>query len=425
MNDFDILVVGGGLIGGAVALDLGRRGWRVGVLDPREPAAVAADSPYQLRVTAINRRSQAYLEGLGVWDDVAAIRACRFTRLGVWESGRLRDGVLFSAEELGTTHLGHFVENDVLQRALWHGHDAVADITRFAPATPQAIELRDELADETGEERHRIHLDDGSVLTAPLLVAAEGAESELRRRAGIPVDRGEYGQHAVAASVRLAGDSEWATPEITWQQFTPEGPRAYLPLGPNHASLILYTHGDRARSLLDRSPQAFRDALEHAFPEELGGIEEVGASGSFRIQHLHARTYTRAGVVLVGDAAHVVHPLAGQGANLGFRDAEVLGECLGDAGAAPFVNPSALARYSRQRRADNQLMLSAMTAFHQGFRVPGSFARNVRGVGLQAARFAGPARRAVMAYATWGTLPAGALLGGCTACASTRDAAEP
>lgn len=402
MHAFDTIVIGGGLIGGTIALDLARRGWRVAVLEPQPHRPVTPDDPFRLRVTAINRRSEAYLNELGVWQGVRSTgRAQPFSRLGAWELGRLEDGLIFSSSELcasdraGANHLGHIVENDVLLDALAQSLEAQPGIRTFSPAHPT------ELDPTFGDAR--VRLDDGTQLRAPLLFAADGAGSPTRNRLEIPVDSHDYGQHAVVAAVRL----ERADGDITWQQFTPEGPRAYLPLPHRHASLVLYTSPDRARTLLDRGEVGFHDALEHAFPDELGPIEAVLERGSFPIRRLHARSYVCEGVVLLGDAAHVIHPLAGQGANLGFRDAEWLGRHLPDAGdlgasVTDGALPRTLARYSRQRRADNQRMQSAMELFHRGFTFPGAWASRVRSAGLTVARYAAPFRRQALRYATWG-----------------------
>lgn len=391
MTNNNVLVVGGGMVGAAVAVDLGRRGIPVRVLEAQPPARPSRDEPPRLRVSALNGRSLEYLQALGAWPALDHERVADFNEVMVWDiaaSGRLH----FTAEDLGFDRLGVFLENDHLQAALLDTAATLESVQLDAPAAP--LDVR------PGEDGPRLFLEGEGELTPALTVAADGAASRLRDSAGIGVWEGDYGQHAVVATVRPNPPAG----QQTWQRFTPDGPQALLPLANGMASLVWYVSPDKARLLKAMSEADFIEAVEAAFPTDLGLIDGVYARGSFPIRRLHARRYWQDDVVLVGDAAHVIHPLAGQGVNIGLRDARALAEQIAEAyrRGLPASHPSRLAAYERERRPDNQLMQSTMTAFHVGFTAPlGPFAP-IRGLGLQIANHGGWLKRRVLRYAMEG-----------------------
>ena len=391
MNSNHVLVVGGGMVGAAVAVDLGRRGIPVRVLEARPPTRPTGDEPPRLRVSALNGRSIEYLKALGAWSALDHERLNDFDEMMVWDiaaSGRL----YFTAEDLGFDRLGVFLENDHLQAALLDTASMLESVQLDAPAAP--LDIR------PGRDGPRLFLEGEGELTPALTVAADGAASPLRDSAGIGVWEGDYGQHAVVATVRPNPPAE----RQTWQRFTPDGPQALLPLAAGMASLVWYVSPAKARLLKAMSEADFIEAVEAAFPTDLGLIDTVYARGSFPIRRLHAQRYWQDNVVLVGDAAHVIHPLAGQGVNIGLRDARALAEQIAEAHrrGLPASDPSRLAAYERERRPDNQLMQSTMTAFHVGFTAPiGPFAP-LRGLGLQIANHGGWLKRRVLRYAMEG-----------------------
>lgn len=387
----DVVVVGGGMVGAAVAVDLGRRGIPVRLLEARPAIRPTAPEAPRLRVSALNGRSIAYLQSLGVWSSLDGERIAPFDTLMAWDqaaSGRLS----FTADELGLERLGVFLENDHLQAALLEAASAL-DAVRFdTPATPPDI--------QPGPSGPRLFLDGADALRPALTVAADGAGSRLRDTAGIGVWEGDYHQHAVVATVRSNPSAE----RTTWQRFTPTGPQALLPLAGGMASLVWYVSPSKARLLTAMSEGDFVDAVEAAFPTDLGLIEHVEARGSFPIRRLHAQRYWQDQLVLVGDAAHVIHPLAGQGVNIGLRDARALAAQIAEAHrrGLPSGHPSCLAAYERERRLDNQLMQSVMTAFHLGFTAPLGPLAPIRGLGLQVANHGGWLKRRVLRYAMEG-----------------------
>jgi len=391
MDGEAIVVVGGGMVGGALARDLGRRGLPVRVLEASPPAPIAPAEAPRARVSALSRRALDYLEAIGVRERLDPARLAPFDRVETWDAGGGRR-LAFTAAELGVDSLGCFIENDYLQQVLLDSLAELPSVRLDAPAA--ALDIR---ADANGP---RLTLAGEGTLDPALVVAADGGRSRVREAAGIGVSRGDYRQHAVVATVRL--DPPAAT--TTWQRFNPEGPQALLPLAGGCASLVWYVDPPHARELVAREAEGFARTVEAAFPAELGRITEVLERASFPVARLHAERYWAAGTVLVGDAAHVIHPLAGQGVNLGLRDAEALAGRLDDAMARglPPDHPPTLVAYERDRRGDNLLMLQVMNALHYGFTTSLGPLRRLRGLGLGVADRAGPVKRRVLAYAVTG-----------------------
>ncbi|MBY5268463.1 FAD-dependent monooxygenase [Spiribacter salinus] len=388
MESNGVLVVGGGMVGAALAVDLGRRGIPVRVLEAHPPKPLTGDEPLRLRVSALNRRSISYLEEIGAWSALQPGRLADFDEVLTWDvsgSGRLH----FSAQELGLERLGVFIENEHLQTTLLDVARSQSAVQLDAPAPTLDI--------EPGDSGPRLELAGEGTLDPGLVVAADGAASPLRDAAGIRVWEGDYGQHAVVATV----DPEPAAARRTWQRFTPEGPQALLPLAGGAASLVWYVRPAKARELLALPEADFVRALEDAMPVELGRIAHLYGRASFPIRRLHARRYWRGNLALVGDAAHVIHPLAGQGVNLGLRDARALAEQIAEAHrlGLPLAHPPLLSAYERARRPDNQLMQSTMTAFHVGFTAPIGPLAPLRGWGIGLADRGGWLKRRVLRYA--------------------------
>ncbi len=391
MKPSDILIVGGGMVGAALAVDLGRRGIPVRVLEAHPPSWPEASEPPRLRVSALNRRSIAYLEEIGAWPLLDQTRIADFNQVMTWDisgDGRLS----FTADELGLDRLGVFVENQHLQAALLKAAAGLDPVQLDAPAP--------ELEIAPGADGPRLTLAGEGVLEPELIVAADGAMSPLREAAGIGVWEGDYQQHAVVASV-MPRPAAQAT---TWQRFTPEGPQALLPLAGGAASLVWYVKPEKAQALLALDEKAFIHAVEDAFPSDLGLIDTLYGRGSFPIRRRHARSYWKGNLVLVGDSAHAIHPLAGQGVNLGLRDAKDLAARIAAAHrvALPPAHPPLLAAYERARRPDNQLMQSTMSLFHWGFTAPLGPLAPVRSLGLRLAGHGGWAKRRVLRYALEG-----------------------
>jgi 2-polyprenylphenol 6-hydroxylase len=355
----DIAVVGAGPIGLATALLINRHAGipaaRITVFDRRLPAAgrKAADLPVDLRVFALSRASERILRACDAWDEIAATRAERYERMHVWHADvppRGSDALVFDAAETGERDLGVIAENAVLQAAL-------AAAARRAGIGFEELEIG-----SLAHERDAAVLGAGARgFRARLVVGADGAGSRVRELAGLGASRGDYGQTAIVAMIATARPHE----HTARQRFLGDGTLAFLPLADGRSSIVWSLPTARAEKLLAASPASFIDALEADFDGALGKLELVSERLRFPLWRLSAEHYVSARVALVGDAAHVVHPLAGQGANLGLLDAAALADVLGaalrereDIGAERILR-----RYERWRRSENDLMAAAIDAF--------------------------------------------------------------
>lgn len=383
---YDVVVAGGGMVGGALALALAQAEFRVLVVDPALPTSVADDAPPDLRVSAISCISVALLRRIQAWQRIDDRFCVPYRRLETWEWPSSR--VAFDAASLSLPELGFMVENRRLQQALWQGFADCGPLTLRCPASLDAMVHED--------GRWRLTLSDGSTVTSRVVVGADGAQSWVRRQAGIAVSGWQYRQSCLLLSVETEGEQQ----DVTWQAFHPSGPRAFLPLYGRWASLVWYDGAARIRQLEKLSLPALAREVQAAFPARLGAFTLHGAA-SFPLTRQHARDYVKPGLALVGDAAHTINPLAGQGANLGFRDAEALAEVLIEARRRdePWDTLAVLQRYQRRRRGDNLLMQAGMDAFYTAFSndlPPLMLARNL---GLMLAERAGGIKQRVLRYA--------------------------
>ncbi len=379
-------VVGGGMVGGALALGLAQHGFDVTLIEKAAPPAFDADSQPDVRISAISAASVDLLRGLGVWESVLAMRAHPYCRLETWEWETAR--VAFDAAELKLPRLGYMVENTVLQQALWQALEAHPGVTLRLPASVNAL------------HRHNgqplLTLDNGDELAVKLVVGADGANSQVRQLAGIGIHAWAYQQSCMLITV----ECEQAPGDCTWQHFTPNGPHAFLPLFDRWASLVWYDSPARIRQLQGMSMEQLGDEIARHFPARLGKVTPV-AAGGFPLTRRHALQYTREGLALVGDAAHTIHPLAGQGVNLGYRDVEALLDVLSSARSQgeDWASLEVLKRYQMRRMADNFVMQSGMDLFYAGFSNSLGPLRIVRNIGLMAAQRAGVLKRQALKYA--------------------------
>ncbi|TBW58482.1 2-octaprenyl-3-methyl-6-methoxy-1,4-benzoquinol hydroxylase [Marinobacter halodurans] len=364
---FDILVVGGGMTGAAAALGLCRQGWQVGLVEtasledavrPLDSAATVDD--FEPRVSALSLASQALLQTLGVWEAVTAERHCPYADMAVWDAdgtGRIH----FEAAAMGVPSLGTIVENRSLVRALMNAVSG-ASLELFAGVS---------VSGWTGDAGcHGIQLEDGRRLQADLVVAADGPQSRVRQWAGLPTREWDYDQQGIVCTVETAQPHQ----ATAWQRFSPTGPLAFLPLaneaGSDHFCSIVWSQDTaEARRLMALDDAAFTVELEAAIERQLGAVKAVSRRFAFPLRQRHAKDYVKPGLALIGDAAHTIHPLAGQGVNLGYGDVRVLLEemaRLRESGL-PAGEPSALARYQRRRKGENLAMMAAMEGFKQLF----------------------------------------------------------
>lgn len=393
---FDLLISGGGLVGLSLGVALADAGLSVAVIDREDPATAVA-APFDGRASAIARGSQQVLSAIGVWPHVGAEAAPILDiRVSDGQVGR-RPSRLFlhyDSDELGEGPMGHIVENRVLRRALQARVEELPGLTLFAPATLETA--------ERGAATVVARLADGRVLQAPLLVAAEGRNSPQRQNAGISVTTWNYPQAGIVCTLYHEFDHAGTAHE----HFLPSGPFAVLPLtdddkGRHRSSLVWTEKRELVSSLMKLDDAGFAAEIQRRFGPGLGQIHVEGHRWSYPLAMMHASRYYDRRLVLVGDAAHLVHPIAGQGFNLGLRDVAALAECLVEARrlGLDLGEASVAERYQRWRRFDNVAMLAATDGINRLFSNDLPPVRLARDLGLAAVNRLGPARRLFMRHA--------------------------
>jgi 2-octaprenyl-3-methyl-6-methoxy-1,4-benzoquinol hydroxylase len=350
----DAVVVGAGVVGSASALALARAGLRVAIVEAQEPAAWRADSP-DLRVFALAADASAFFESLGAWTSIASARANPYRRMRVWDAAGGSE-LVFDAEALGQPQLGHIAENGLLVDRLWAALSREPGIARHCPDSLASFEQ-----DEEGVD---VALASSTRLRAKLLLGADGAHSRVRELAGIDWRGASYGQRAIVAYVRTEKPHE----DTCWQRFLPTGPLAFLPCADGRCSIVWSLPEDEAARLLALDDARFLDELTRAFDARLGAVVETSPRRAFPLERKLAAHMLCGRVALLGDAAHVVHPLAGQGVNLGLRDAAALAPALGAAKkAGRDLAGTALQRWARTRESDNAVSSQAFDAINRVF----------------------------------------------------------
>jgi 2-octaprenyl-3-methyl-6-methoxy-1,4-benzoquinol hydroxylase len=384
--NFDVVVVGGGMVGAAVACSLGNSGMTVAVLEQEVPQPFASDQPHDLRVSALSVASRKILETVGAWSGIESRRLCPFRRMRVWETAGDTE---FCSDDIGYSELGYIVENRITQLALLERMQDFSNVQLLCPVTIRRIDYN--------AGGSAIELADGRVLSARVLVAADGGSSRVRQAAGLGVTSWDYKQHALVIYV----ETDYPQQDITWQRFVPSGPQAFLPLSGHHGSLVWYNSPDEVRRLKALANEQLLHELTQAFPDCLGKIKAILGTASFPLKRQHAQDYVKQGVVLVGDAAHMINPLAGQGVNIGLLDAAALAEVLIEAyrSGRNIADLAVLKRYEQSRRYENLQMMTVMDIFYRVFSnkvLPFKFLRNL---GLGLAERITPAKNKVMRYA--------------------------
>ena len=375
----DLIIVGAGMVGSTLALALEGSGLDILVLDasPLEAADFDPQGGFEPRVSALSAASQRIFERLGAWPGMSARRVSPYTDMHVWD-GSGTGQIHFSAETVHAEVLGHIVENRVVQDALLETMQRRGGQRLLGAARLERLERT--------PQGWQLTLDDGRQLNAPLLVAADGANSAVRRLAGCETREWDYLHQAIVTSVRCSEPHQ----RTAWQRFTDDGPLAFLPLerdGDQHWCSIVWSVTElEARRLMALDDVAFRAALGRAFEQRLGEVEEVDPRLCIPLRQRHAKRYVQPGLALIGDAAHTIHPLAGQGVNLGLLDAAVLAEVI-EAALARGERPEdirVLSRFERRRMPHNLAMMAAMEGLERLFQADSLPLRWLRNTGLKA-----------------------------------------
>ena len=382
----DVAVAGGGVVGAACALALARAGLDVALVEARPVPRWLAEQP-DLRVYALAPDNAALLDALGVWPQVVRARAQPYRKMRVWDAGG-GDELAFDAATLARDELGWIVENGLLVDRLWAALVA-AGVQVHCPARVQGMEQ-----DEAGV---RLQLDDGTRLEARVAVAADGGASELRRLAGLDVDAHDYGQRGVVAFIETADPHQ----ETAWQRFLPTGPLALLPFTQGRSSIVWTLPEAEAQRVLALDDAAFALELTDASAARLGRAQPVSERAAFPLRRQLVRQQVAGRVLVLGDAAHVVHPLAGQGVNLGLRDVAALRAEVESAQArrVDWASAHRLQRWARRRRSDNTVSTYAFEGINRLFSNADPLAVLARGPLLGLAGKLPPLTRALWRHA--------------------------
>jgi len=356
-KNLNVVVVGGGLVGAAAALACAQQGWQVTLIEHAGTALELANSDGQshwdLRISSVHQQNFEWLQQLGAIAQVSAQRLFPYTELSVTTAQA--DTLSFAAAEVGHSQLGYMIENNALQGALWRELQEHAQVTLHCPA--QLLDI------DWHERRLQVQVDGAKQLLGfDLLLGCDGSHSRVAAQAGVGYRGWDYGQRCLLANVT----TQAPLPNATWEVFRPGGPYALLPLGRHQACLIDYRPSAMLKSLQQAGTAAIKKHLDAQFEAAIGPFELMTPNhfASFPIQRKRAlRYHAHQSMALLGDAAHSIHPLAGQGVNLGFADIQGLIQALRQTTNLG----EALVAYQQQRLSINQRMMRAMDAIHYGF----------------------------------------------------------
>ncbi len=377
MNNTEIAIVGGGMVGSTLACALAQAHFKVHLIEQQpEPESIGDD--FELRVSALSRASQNLLTDLGAWQKIQAMRCFPYQKMQVEERNSFGQ-IQFSAAEIGEPDLGHIVENKVIVKAL-------AELIAIHPHITTHYQCQ--VTQLKTAPLAYLKLDNGIELKPDLIVAADGGDSNIRNMVNIKTKGWLYDQHAVIATVETLGCNQ----ATAWQRFMSAGPLALLPLDDKHCSIVWSTTPEHAELLLEMSDEAFCQVFSDATSKQWGGVIKTSKRASYPLCYQHAQHYIKDTLVLVGDAAHRIHPLAGQGVNLGFLDVACLTDVLihNREKEKPLADYAGLRVYERTRKSENSLMMASMDIFKRLFSNNIFPLKIVRNIGLNIVNKARP-----------------------------------
>ncbi len=378
--DYDLIIVGGAVSGGVMAALLGQSDLKIGIVESRVHDPEKPDP----RVFAITRASEQIFRSAGIWDELATEPMGHFREMEVCDANG-SGTIHFDSKELCERTLGYIIGNQPIQNVLVKQIDKLENVSWLCPEKVDQIEIHTDHAD--------VFLDSGKRLKTKLIVGADGANSRIRDLVGIDSKLHDYQQTAVVCSVK----SQTAHNDVARQRFLTTGPLAFLPLSDPHlCSIVWSTTPDHAQTLLDSSSEDFYKELEQAFDSKLGAVLETSQRFSFPLNRAHAKNYVSNRVALIGDAAHRVHPLAGQGANLGILDAATLAEIILKNPDTDIGRYSLLRKYERQRKGENLSVIAAMDGFKHLFGSTLEPVQWLRNFGMDLTNSCPPAKSLIM-----------------------------
>ena len=399
VTDFDIAIIGGGLVGATLACALSAKqqtqDLKIAIIDPQDLSLIKpmqSDETFDVRVSAITRASQHIFEAIGVWPIMAAQRISPFRHMHVWEQAGTSEVHFDSAElsgcQLGETQLGHIIENRVMLSSLYDKLKQQTNVHFLFGDACQSMQLED--------NQWRLEVG-GQTLRTKLLVGADGSRSWVRQQLDITTRGWDYNHTALVTTVK----TEKPHQETAWQRFLETGPLAFLPLTKGYSSIVWSTQPELATVLQAMPEQEFKNELEQAFESRLGAITELGERACFPLRFFVAENYISDSVALVGDAAHTMHPLAGQGVNLGLLDAASLAQVIEQAlvKGQQLNSRKVLRQYERWRKAENISMLVMVDQIQRLFGTDNSWIKWVRNTGMQWFEQLSPVKHQIIDYA--------------------------
>ena len=387
-NFYDVVIVGGGMVGTTLACALGGTSLRVALIEAMTPRLKWPQAGLDLRVSAITRATQYIFESLDVWPKIDAQRLSPFRNMHVWDA--TGTGVIhFDSADLGEALLGHIIENRNILAALHERLSEHQNVEFLCPTKLKHLKIH---ADQI-----TLGSENGDPIITSLLIGADGSDSWVRDQADISVRGWDYDQSALVTYVKTALSHQ----ETAWQRFMPDGPLAFLPLTQGYSSIVWSTTPTYAEELKSMDELDFCAELRFAFEDKLGEIQSVGERATFPLHFANAETYVRPRIALLGDAAHSIHPLAGQGVNLGMADAATLAEVIQNALVAhqDIGSMTILRHYERWRKIENQTMLAAVDGFKRLFGRELSTLRWARNMGMELVHKFPPIKNLIMRYA--------------------------
>lgn len=395
---FDVAIIGAGIAGASLAAALSGKGLSIALIEAqalgtRVLPSAASLSDFDPRVSALTPRSSAFLQQLGAWEAIDEYRHCAYNHMTVWDAEGTGQ-IEFDRAEVGATKLGNIVENRAIVHALLAVVSGATDISVMSPIALQSCT-------RLASSRMSLELEGGECLEADLLVAADGALSRVREMMGFRCREWDYGHRAIVATVEV----ERPHAETAWQRFLPSGPLALLPLpgsdGHHYCSIVWSLQEDLVDAILARDDTGFCAELGRASEARLGAVLASSLRFAHPLRQRHAVDYVQPGVALVADAAHTIHPLAGQGINLGLQDVAVLAEEIlaGQRSGVSAGQLELLRRYQRRRKGENLMMMSAMDGFKRLFEQQSLPVRWLRNVGMRRVDSVLPLKQQLMRHA--------------------------